>query len=179
MMYNYQNSKKFPIEYELNGDIEIGCLVHRLFTDWSISASIIWLINQWIVPRIGLYLIHWLIAHASSSGDQGWGLLSQFAPFGYFPIFQHPKYILAIEYHVHIWQVSLQFCCGDICQIWMWYKESNRYFNRIENFACGEINGVLLHPPTTHPTPGWIIDRCMNLSLCCNLSLHQTVFVNV
>ena len=48
--------------------------------------------------------------------------------------------MLVIEYHVHIWQVSSQLICGDTCQIWMWYKEYNRYFGRIENLAYGEIN---------------------------------------
>ena len=72
---------------------------------------------------------------------QGWGLLSQFPLFLYFPNFSaSPEYMLAIEYHVHIWQVSLQLSCGDTCQIWMWCKEFNRYFDRIENFAYGEIN---------------------------------------
>ena len=37
-------------------------------------------------------------------------------------------YTLAIEYHVYIWQVSPQLSCGDTWQIWMWFKESNRYF---------------------------------------------------
>ena len=37
----------------------------------------------------------------------GWGLLSQFPPFCYFPNFSElPKHTLAIEYHVHNWQVS-------------------------------------------------------------------------
>ena len=48
--------------------------------------------------------------------------------------------MLAIEYHVHIWQVSPQVSCGDACRIWMCYNESNRYFGRIENLAYGEIN---------------------------------------
>ena len=30
--------------------------------------------------------------------------------------------------------------CGDTCQIWMWFEESNMYFCEIENFAYGEIN---------------------------------------
>ena len=47
---------------------------------------------------------------------------------------------LAIEYHVYIWQVSPQLSCGDICQIWMWFEESNMYFSHIENFVYGEIN---------------------------------------
>ena len=72
---------------------------------------------------------------------QGWGLLSQFSPFRYFPNFSaSPKYMLAIVYRVHIWQVLPQLSCGDTCQIWMWCKWSNRYFDRIENFAYGEIN---------------------------------------
>ena len=46
----------------------------------------------------------------------GWGLLSQFPPFRYFRNFSSsPKYMLAIVYHVHIWQVSPQLSCGDTC----------------------------------------------------------------
>ena len=72
---------------------------------------------------------------------QGWGLLSQFSPFRYFPHFPLlSKQTLAIEYRVHIWQVSPQLSCGDTCQIWMWFRESNRYFCKLENFAYGEIS---------------------------------------
>ena len=72
---------------------------------------------------------------------QGWGLLSWFPPFRYFPIFsQLSKHTLAVEYHVYIWQVSPQLSCGDTCQISMWFKESNRYFFKIEIFAYGEIS---------------------------------------
>ena len=71
----------------------------------------------------------------------GWGLLSQFSPFRYFPHFPLlSKQKLAIEYHVYIWQVSPQLSCGDTCQMWMWFRESNRYFCEIENFAYGEIS---------------------------------------
>ena len=71
----------------------------------------------------------------------GWGLLRRFPPFRYFPNFStSPKHMLAIEYHVHIWQVSPQLSCGDTCQIWMRFKECNRYFCQIENFAYGEID---------------------------------------
>ena len=49
-----------------------------------------------------------------------------------------------IEYHVYIWQVSPQLSCGDTCQIWMWFKEYNRYVCKIENFAYGEIKERLL-----------------------------------
>ena len=62
----------------------------------------------------------------------GWGLLRRFPPFRYFPNFStSPKYVLAIEYHVHIWQVSPQLSCGDTCQIWIRFKECNRYFCQI------------------------------------------------
>ena len=71
----------------------------------------------------------------------GWGLLSQFPPFRYFPNFSAlSKHPFVLEYHVYIWQVSPQLSCGDSCQIWMWLKESNSYFCKIENFAYGEIN---------------------------------------
>ena len=48
--------------------------------------------------------------------------------------------MLAIEYPVYIWQVLPQLSCGDTCQIWTWFEESNMYFCHIENFAYGEIN---------------------------------------
>ena len=71
----------------------------------------------------------------------GWGLLSQFSPFRYFPHLPLlSKQTLGIEYHVYIWQVSPQLSCGETCQIWMWFRESNRYFCKIENFAYGEIS---------------------------------------
>ena len=74
---------------------------------------------------------------------QGWGLLSRFSPFRYFPNFQLlQNTYCAIEYHVHIRQVSPQLSCGDTCQIWMRFKECNRYNARyeIKNFASGEID---------------------------------------
>ena len=58
--------------------------------------------------------------------------------------------MLAIVYRVHIWQVLPQLSCGDTCQIWMWCKLSNRYFDRIENFAYGEINERSFSNP--HPS---------------------------
>ena len=29
---------------------------------------------------------------------------------------------------------------GDSCQVWIWFKESYRYFCKIDNFAYGEID---------------------------------------
>ena len=76
-----------------------------------------------------------------TSPAHGWGLLSPFPPFRYFPHFPSlSKQTLALEYHVYIWLVLLQLSCGDTCQKWMLFKEFNRYFCRIENFANGEIN---------------------------------------
>ena len=73
--------------------------------------------------------------------NQGWGLLSQFSSFRYFPYFPLlSKQVLTIEYRVYIWQVSPQLSCGDTCQIWLWFRESSRYFCRIENCAYGEIS---------------------------------------
>ena len=57
------------------------------------------------------------------------------------------NHTLAIEQHIHIWQVSLQLCCSDICQIWL--KEFNRCFCKIKNFAYREINKQSLSNP--HP----------------------------
>ena len=30
---------------------------------------------------------------------------------------------MSIWCHIHIWQVSLQFCCSAACQIWMWLMD--------------------------------------------------------
>ena len=89
---------------------------------------------------------------------QGWGLLSQFPPFRYFLNFPALlKYILAIEYHVYIWQVSTQRSCGDICQIWMWFKDTDSYFCKIENFAYGEINERSFSNPHPRALITWSI----------------------
>ena len=86
-----------------------------------------------IMQRPTCWLLH--------SPSLGWGLLSQFPPFRYFPIFSAlSNHTSAIEYHVYIWQVAAQLSCGDTCQIWMWFEESNMYFWQVENFAYGEIN---------------------------------------
>ena len=89
---------------------------------------------------------------------QGWGLLSQFPPFRYFPKFSSlSKHTLTVEYRVNIRQVSPQLSCGDTCQIWMWFKESNMYFCEVKNFAYGPINERSFSNP--HPRFGcswWI-----------------------
>ena len=82
---------------------------------------------------------------------QGWGLLlSQFSLFHYFPHFPLLwKQTSATEYDIYIWQVLPQLSCGDTCQIWMWFRESNRYFCKIENFAYGEISKRSFSNPHT------------------------------
>ena len=80
-----------------------------------------------------------------------------------FPNFSaSPRYMLAIEYHVHIGQVSLQPSCSDTCQIWMWCKQFNRYFSRIENFAYGEINERSFR----NPHPSTVVQGIATRTLC-------------
>ena len=100
----------------------------------------------------------------------GWGLLSQFSPFRYFPnVSSLWEHALAIEFHVYIWQVSPKFSCGDTCQIWMWFKEFKKYFCKIEYFAYGEINERSFN----NPHPCWAAGlRCSIISeykskFCC------------
>ena len=71
--------------------------------------------------------------------------------------------MLAIEYHVHIWQVLPQLSCGDTCQIWMWFKQCNRYFCEIENFAYGEID----ERSYSNPTPWCLLWVQVRLVRCC------------
>ena len=96
----------------------------------------------------------------------GWGLLSQFSPFRHFPHFPWlSKQTLAIEYRVHIWQVSPQLSCGDTCQIWMWFRESNKYFCKIENFAYGEINeGSFSNPHPRFCIWSTLPERCFEFA---------------
>ena len=85
---------------------------------------------------------------------QGWGLLSQFPPFRYFPNCSSlSKHTLAVKCRVYIWQVSPQLSCGDTCQIWMWFEESNMYSCKIDNFAYGEIN----ERSFSNPHPRWTL----------------------
>ena len=99
------------------------------------------------------YMRQW----TGSSLVQGWGLLSQFLPFRYFLNFSSlSKHTLAVKYRVYIWQVSPQLSCGDTCQIWMWFVESNIYFCKIEYFAYGEIN----ERSFSNPHPRWCFVTC-------------------
>ena len=38
------------------------------------------------------------------------------------------KAVLPNEYHIHIWEILLQLSYGSTYQIWMWLKESYKYF---------------------------------------------------
>ena len=108
----------------------------------------------------------------STHRDLGWGLLSQFSPFRYFPNFPAlSKQTLDIEYHVYIWQVSPQLSCGDTCQIWTWFKGSNSYFCKIENFAYGEINERSFSNP--HP---WTKIHRHDIDLNKTTPILQTIF---
>ena len=86
---------------------------------------------------------------------QGWGLRSPFPPFPDFPsiCFLELSKInwLLIECHIHIWQVSLQLCCSDTCQIWMWFKESNKHFCNIKYVPETLRKGALVIPPLNQP----------------------------
>ena len=85
-----------------------------------------------------------------------------------------------------------QLSCGDTCQIWMWFRESNRYFCNIEYFAYGEISERSFSNPhpwfsvndpvsaqkycTCHSLLADLraqIIRCTNCSLCMCLILCQ------
>ena len=63
-------------------------------------------------------------------------------------IFQFSKYMLAIEYHVHIIQVSPQLSWGDTSHISKWLNEPNRYscninFFLTEKFSNGDLSNSI------------------------------------
>ena len=72
----------------------------------------------------------------------------------YSQIFQPlSKHSLAIEYHIHIWQMSPQLSCINTCQMWRWFKEPNKYFWKIKIFLTEKImNGAL-----SSPTPAFYV----------------------
>ena len=84
------------------------------------------------------------------SSQWSWGLLSQFSPFRYFPIFyEWWKQWLPEWYQVHIWQVSPQLSCGDTWKIWTCLKVSNLYCYWIIISRNGEINALVAPTPVT------------------------------
>ena len=80
--------------------------------------------------------------------------VNQFPPFVSFLINFSPlsKHTLAVQNRIYIWQVPPQLSCGDTCQTWMWFEESNMYFCKIEDCAYGEINDEAL----ITVIPGWV-----------------------
>ena len=59
--------------------------------------------------------------------------------------FEDSVYLL--WYHVQIWQVSLQPCCSDSCQIWMWLNWTNKDINKSSNVPKrGIIERILSNP---------------------------------
>ena len=94
-----------------------------------------------------------------NSSDDGDGILPRVGVTK--PIFSVPlfSYFFRIaKIHVSYW-ISRSYQTGVAaaqllwrCQIWMWYKESNRYFGRIENLAYGGINERSFRNP--HPRFG-------------------------
>ena len=72
-------------------------------------------------------------------------------PFFFLRFSNSSKPGLPIEYYVHIWQVWLQLCCSDTCQIWTWLYRSSKQFCIIKNSTDGEINKWNLVTPIPNP----------------------------
>ena len=74
--------------------------------------------------------------------------------------------------------VLVTLSCGDTCQTWMWFKESNRYFRKINNFAYRKINEWSFSNPHPCLAPSWydlmayegsILPYCQDLATPINL----------
>ena len=85
--------------------------------------------------------------------------------------------MLAIVYHVKFWQVLPQLSCGDTCEIWMWCKKSNRYLDRIENFACGEINERNFSNPHPWFTCDLIIEKSYKYATICFYFIKMILYL--
>ena len=88
---------------------------HRAHYD----VTVMWLLVQKLVFLVERKKSSWQgssLSRAALWSTLGWGLLSQFPPFRYFPNFSPlSKYTLIVKYRVYIWQVSPQLSCGDTC----------------------------------------------------------------
>ena len=71
----------------------------------------------------------------------GWGLLSRFTPFLYFPKFSAlSKHTLIIRYYIPL-------SSGDTCQIWTWFKVSN-LLSFVTTTDC--IHGIFIEQLVIH-----------------------------
>ena len=96
--------------------------------------------------------------------EPGVGLRSQYPSFLYFSTFSPlSEHMLAIKYHIYIWQVQAQLSCNDTCQIWMWFKESSRCFSKNKNIAYGEIKQWSF----SNPHPSQVLTNYHNAILHC------------
>ena len=81
----------------------------------------------------------------------GWGLLK--------PSFSLlAKFSISWESlnHIHIWQVSPQLCCSDICQIWMWHSIGNQPFHNEQKLKEKKTDWIEIGwvtPPPACPPP--------------------------
>ena len=99
---------------------------------------------------------------------KGLGLLSQFLP-AFSRSFRVKILITyAMDCHVHIWQMSPQLCCGDIFQIWMWFKYSN--MSKILNGSKISLADKSTNGSLETPTQACSIFLCtMNITIViCN-----------
>ena len=95
--------------------------------------------------RIHLYFVYCKYFWINVS-QQELGSVNQFALFGYFQIFQN---WLSRLHYMHIWQMSLQISCSDICQIWMCLKDLKRVISKIRNITDTELSRKSLAASTT------------------------------
>ena len=88
----------------------------------AIVQSIFHILMLYINDNYYVNLLDWFILNRPTGpcllgGELSWGGVTK--PISSAPLFSYffniTKYTLAIEYHVHIWQVSPQLNCGDTC----------------------------------------------------------------
>ena len=67
--------------------------------------------------------------HLAIQGTKGEGYLSS-VNFSIKDFFDFAKVHFIFFKLIHIWQMSLQLRCGDICQLWTRYSIDNRYTDK-------------------------------------------------
>ena len=94
--------------------------------DLSCHTCIVYFLRWDITTNVLYFVLLTLYYFPIYSCDLGWGLLKVrllIAPLAKDSILQ--KYMLDSSNHIHIWQMSRQRSCSNICQIWTWFSIGN------------------------------------------------------
>ena len=87
------------------------------------------------------------------------------------------NHLLSMDHCVHIWQVSPQLCCGDTCQIWIWFWGFERYLAKSIIALMEELLKGSFQSPTLDSYL-WNFDKIISVKCVWNYSLPNGSHIN-